>query len=253
MIHSFIFSPSGTTSKISKTFVSNLGTKAHTYDLTVKGTDSIEIKSETDIAVFVMPVYAGRIPSLAAERIQTVKGNGQKAVVIVVYGNRDYDDALVELSDIVTACGFKVIAAGAFIAQHCIFPKVATGRPDVADEAKLSEFAGVVTKTIAAGGSLDLNIIKGNRPYKKVVGVPLHPEVDKRKCDSCRTCVSQCPTGAIDNENPKHTDSKKCITCCRCINICPRDARHFGGMLYKIAGWKFVKDNSRRLEPEWFV
>lgn len=81
----------------------------------------------------------------------------------------------------------------------------------------------------------------------------MHPDVDKQKCNSCGSCALQCLTGAIDMQNTKLTDGKKCMMCCRCINVCPSDARHLGGLLYKVAGWKFVKDNSRRLEPEWFV
>lgn len=253
MLHSFIFSPSGTTAKIAEIFTCCIGTETTTYDLTVKEPDKITPISVSDIAVFSMPVYAGRIPAIAADRLRAVHGNVQKAVVIAVYGNRDYDDALAELADIVTAQGFKVIAAGAFIAQHCIFPKVAAGRPDVGDEEKLRAFADTVIRTIARDGSLDLNSIKGNRPYKKASGVPLHPVADKQKCNGCGKCASQCPAGAIDIENPTLTDSDKCIACCRCINICPQEARHFGGMLYRMAGWKFVRDNSRRLEPEWFV
>lgn len=253
MIHSFIFSPSGTTAKVANIFTKYLGDETEIYDFTVKELGSIEFMSESDIAVFAMPVYAGRIPELAAKRLRSVRGNGQKAVVIVVYGNRDYDDALLELGDIVTACGFKVIAAGAFIAQHCIFPSVATERPDAGDEEKLYAFAEVVNHTIADGGLLDLNAIKGNRPYKKVSKVPLLPKVDGDKCIDCGRCVTQCPTGAIDMKNPKLTDGEKCMMCCRCINVCPHNARHIGGLLYKIAGWKFVRDNSRRLEPEWFV
>ena len=67
------------------------------------------------------------------------------------------------------------------------------------------------------------------------------------------TCAGQCPVQAIDPENPRVTDGSKCIACCRCINVCPQKARRFGGVLYKMAGWKFVRDNARRLEPEWFV
>ena len=253
MIHAFIFSPSGTTAKVAKIFINYLGAETKTHDLTLEESGNINLSAESNVAVFAMPVYAGRIPALAAKRLQTVTGNWQKAVVIVVYGNRDYDDALVELGDIVAARGFKVIAAGAFIAQHCIFPKVATGRPDAEDEKKLSAFADIVSQKIVGEGLLDLNAIKGNRPYKKAAGVPLHPNVDKQKCNSCGKCATQCPTRAIDLKNPTLTDGKKCMMCCRCINVCPNEARYLGGMLYKIAGWKFIKDNSRRLEPEWFV
>ena len=253
MIHSFVFSPSGTSREVADIFTKAMGMDYKTHDLTVHGIGRIDIKDADDMVVFVAPVYAGRVPALAAERFLAVNGHGQKAVAIAVYGNRDYDDALVEMCDIVSARGFELIAAGAFIAQHCIFPKVATDRPDASDEKRLARFASLVRKRIISDKPLDLNMVKGNRPYKKPTGVPLHPQANKKKCNSCGTCAAQCPTGAIDASNPRMTDAKKCIACCRCINVCPQDARSFGGLLYKVAGWKFCKDNSRRLEPEWFV
>ncbi len=253
MIHSFVFSPSGTSRKVADIFIEAMDMDSKTHDLTVHGIGSIDIKDANDIVVFVAPVYAGRVPALATERFQAVNGHGQKAIAIAVYGNRDYDDALVEMCDIISARGFNLIAAGAFIAQHCIFPKVATARPDASDEKKLVRFASLVRERIISGMPLDLDIVKGNRPYKKTTGVPLHPQANQKKCNSCRICAAQCPTGAIDAADPRKTDANKCIACCRCINVCPQDARSFGGLLYKVAGWKFCKDNSRRLEPEWFV
>ncbi|WP_363324589.1 4Fe-4S binding protein, partial [uncultured Duncaniella sp.] len=35
-------------------------------------------------------------------------------------------------------------------------------------------------------------------------------------------------------QNTNLTDGKKCMMCCRCINVCPSDARHLGGLLYKV-------------------
>lgn len=253
MIRSIVFSPSGSTAKVADIFTRSMEMESTRHDITVHGIDSTDIEDSDDLVVFAAPVYAGRIPPLAAERLQGVTGNGQKAVALAVYGNRFYDDALVEMCDILTARGFKLVAAGAFIAQHCIFPKVATGRPDASDETKLQEFARLVRERIDSGKMLDLNTVKGNRPYKKAAGVPLHPATEKKKCNECGTCATQCPTGAIDATDPKKTDATKCITCCRCINVCPQQARHLGGILYTVAGWKFCKDNARRLEPEWFL
>lgn len=252
MIRSVVFSPSGTTTKVSGLLSGFLGEKSTTYDITVSNPEHLEFEDEGDIVVFAMPVYAGRIPALAAERLQVVKGNGQKAIAVVVYGNRDYDDALVELCDIMAERGFKVVAAAAFIAEHCIFPKVAAGRPDAEDTAMIEQFADYVRRKIKENILLDLTTVKGSRPYKKASPVPLTPEVDKSRCNECGTCAGQCPAGAIDAENPVKTDSSKCISCCRCINVCPTEARHFGGLLYKMFGLKFVRDNKRRLEPEWF-
>lgn len=253
MIDSVIFSPSGTSAKIAGILTDTLGKKTTTYDITVQDTDLSPLGNKERLAIFTVPVYAGRIPAIAAERLKRAYGNRQKAVAIVVYGNRDYDDALAELCDILESRQFDVIAAGAFIAQHCIFPKVASGRPDAGDIDKISEFAALVRQKIENGTSLDIKTVKGNRPYKKAARVPLHPTADKKHCNRCGICARNCPTGAIDITDPTKTDGTQCITCCRCINICPQSARSFGGILYRVAGFKFVRDNSRRLEPEWFI
>ena len=49
-----------------------------------------------------MPVYAGRVPALAVERLKGIKTSGVKCVIVAVYGNRAYEDALVEMQDIAT-------------------------------------------------------------------------------------------------------------------------------------------------------
>ena len=89
------------------------------------------------------------------------------------------------MCDIISARGFNLIAAGAFIAQHCIFPKLANDRPDSSDEKKIAEFASLVSARIISDKRLDLKTVKGNLPYKKTVGVPLQPKADKKKCSSC--------------------------------------------------------------------
>lgn len=224
MLHTIYFSPSGTTKTTVELLSKALDNEITPYDITVKA-DSINIDSTEDVVLFASPVYAGRIPPLVTERLSGIKGKGQKSVVVVLYGNRDYDDALLELCEIISNQGFNVVAAGAFIAEHCIFPKVAANRPDAEDKLRIEEFAKSVRDVITLGKLLDLNKVKGNRPYKKIVGVPIHPKVDRKQCNSCGTCTNECPTGAIGKDNPQQTDTQKCITCCRCIRVCPKDAR----------------------------
>ena len=253
MLKAYYFSPSGTTKEIISLVAKAIDENSSLYDMTLSTVDAAVNKNSEDIVMVGCPVYAGRIPPIVLERMANIKGNGQKAIAVVVYGNRDYDDALLELSELLNNKGFTTIAAGAFIGQHCIFPKVASNRPDSEDKMKINQFATEVKDAIKNIQPLDLSKVKGNHPYKKIVGVPLHPSIDKHKCNRCGKCADECPTHSIDSNNPTKTDDKSCITCCRCINICPQNARGLGGLLYKVAGWKFVKDNTRRLEPEWFV
>lgn len=247
MLHTFFFSPSDTTRKYAKAMTDAFGGESQLIDLTH---GSCEIESELidgDTVLLISPVYAGRIPALAADLFRQIDGHGMRAIVAVVYGNRDYDDALLELADIAVNDGFDVIAAGAFIAQHCIFPKVANGRPDTSDMAVAADFM----ERAKESDNLDISTIKGNRPYKKPGAVPLQPQTDENECLSCGVCARECPTGAIDPVTLA-TDKNKCITCCRCIAVCGSHARKFKGVKYATVGKIFCAQNSKRREPELF-
>ena len=247
MLHTFFFSPSDTTRKYAKAMTDAFGRESQLIDLTH---GSCEIESELidgDTVLLISPVYAGRIPALAADLFRQIDGHGMRAIVAVVYGNRDYDDALLELADIAVNDGFDVIAAGAFIAQHCIFPKVANGRPDASDMAVAADFM----ERAKESDNLAISTIKGNRPYKKPGAVPLQPQTDENECLSCGVCARECPTGAIDPVTLA-TDKNKCITCCRCIAVCGSHARKFKGVKYATVGKIFCAQNSKRREPELF-
>lgn len=247
MLHTFFFSPSDTTRKYAKAMTDAYGGESQLIDLTH---GSCEIESELidgDTVLLISPVYAGRIPAMAADLFRQIDGHGMRAIVAVVYGNRDYDDALLELADIAVNDGFDVIAAGAFIAQHCIFPKVANGRPDASDLAVAADFM----ERAKESDKLDISTIKGNRPYKKPGAVPLQPQTDENECRSCGVCARECPTGAIDPVTLA-TDKNKCITCCRCIAVCDSHARKFKGIKYAMVGKIFCSQNSKRREPELF-
>lgn len=251
------FSATYTTRKVVRALAQMFGCEVEEHDVTDALPDSaMNLGRDGELLIVGMPVYAGRIPRRGAEALDKVKGDGAPAIAVCVYGNRDYDDALLELNDTLTTNGFKVIAAGAFIAQHSIFPQLAAGRPDKDDMAKLEAFGKRCKDKLDDWCEGDITIdlrIKGNRPYKKPGAVPLHPHGDKNKCNECRTCAKLCPTGAIDAQNPCHTDGSKCISCGRCVAVCPQHARHFGGILYSIAEKKIVGGNRERKEPEWFT
>lgn len=247
MLHTFFFSPSDTTRKYAKAMTDAFGGELQLIDLT-HGSCEIESElSDGDTVLLISPVYAGRIPAMAADLFRQIDGHGMRAIVAVVYGNRDYDDALLELADIAVNDGFEIVAAGAFIAQHCIFPEVANGRPDASDMAVAANFI----ERAKESDKLDISTIKGNRPYKKPGAVPLRPQTDENDCRSCGVCARECPTGAIDPVTLK-TDKNKCITCCRCIAVCGSHSRKFKGVKYATVGKVFCTQNSKRREPELF-
>ncbi len=252
-IHLIYFSATNTTKSLLKSIFEDKS-NVEQHNIT-RGLDAELIFPEDELAVFGVPVYAGRVPSIAAETLQKIKGNGTPAIIVVVYGNRDYDDALLELKNIVASNNFKIIAAGAFVAEHAIFPQVANGRPDAEDKQKISDFAQKAISLLNNCDDLSSlpNIsVKGNYPYKEAKSIPLKPR-GNRRCNKCGACVKGCPAKAISEERPQKTNKELCISCARCIHICPQKARHFGGLLYKLAGKKFVSAYGKtRREPEVF-
>lgn len=207
-----------------------------------------------DVAVVASPVYGGRLPVQVAEALARLKGNGATAAAMVVYGNRDFDDALLELTDLLGAAGFRIAGAGAFIGCHSIFPKVATSRPDASDEQTLADFGDACRQTITSGFNADnVPFIKGNRPYKKAAGVALHPSAKAADCTQCGKCAARCPMGAIDKATPFATDAAKCISCGRCIAGCPKGARRYSGLSYSLIGFIFKAAFSKPKSPTWLT
>lgn len=78
-------------------------------DLTYPFADQKTIPSDT-LTIIGVPTYAGRVAPTALERLQKIKGDNTPAITIVLYGNRDYEDALLELRDTVKQLGFIPVA-----------------------------------------------------------------------------------------------------------------------------------------------
>lgn len=255
MVHSVYFSATFSTKRVVNEIANRLGTVVSETDLTLSQPARVLDIHPSDILVVGVPVYGGRVPLMALPGLNMIKGNKTPCILVAVYGNRDYDDALVELSDIVERNGFRPVGAAAIVAEHSIFPKVAAGRPDDLDWTLINNFCAALLPALTTGGceaeDRKVSTLKGNRPYRKSGPVPIHPSANSL-CNSCGKCARECPAGAIHTDHPSHTDKQICIACARCIKVCPQQARSFRGLLYKIAGWKFTRDNSARKEPEFF-
>lgn len=250
-ITTLYFSATYTTKRVVEAVAANLSNEVTTYDLTNDAsTEEVAIPADEFVVVGV-PVYAGRVPAMAVERLRRFRGDNTPAVVVAVYGNRHYDDAVLELHDIMTECGFRTVAAGAFIAQHSIFPKVGAARPDAEDMADIKTFAAKSAELVANGfGEIAL---PGNRPYKVPGGIPIWPTASK-KCSACGVCARLCPAGAINPSAPKGVDKTKCIKCGRCIVVCPTKARRFYGIKYSLAAARFNSAfATRRANETWFA
>lgn len=215
----YYFSPTGGTKKVSDIFAAVVGKEAVWHDLGDKQT--VIEQPQGELIVVAAPVFAGRIPSVVSEKIKMLAGEGKKAVTIAVYGNRAYEDALLEMNDILKQAGFTVIAAAAFVAQHSIVPEVGTGRPDAEDIKEIRAFAEAVKNSTSAE-----NIhVPGNRPYKPEMKVAAAP-LSLSSCTACGVCAKICPTDAIAAAEGKMvTDVSKCILCMACVHACPLQAR----------------------------
>ena len=179
--------------------------------------------SHEDVVLLCAPVYAGRLPDIGL--FENIKGENTPAVCIVTYGNRDYDDALLELKNVCEKRGFHAIGAAAFIAEHTFSEFVAADRPNEEDEMKIEELAKYIKRCLKEDKWREKALaVKGSYPYtcmpKKM---PFAPQPNARCC-RCGSCVRKCPVGAIDGKTIL-TDKEKCIACFACVKGCTRKGR----------------------------
>jgi ferredoxin len=251
-LYEICFSPTGGTKKAADMFAHGLGDDSQFIDLTDSKVAFSDVTlEENDVAVIAVPSYGGRVPQTATERLSAIRGNGAKAVILCVYGNRAYEDTLVELEDVAKQAGFRVIAATAAIAEHSIARQYATGRPDTQDQAKLHTFAEKIRAKLEAGDLIEPTV-PGNRPYKKGGGAGMIPKPTK-DCVKCGLCAKECPVQAIDPNDPKEVDGKACISCMRCVSVCPHGARKVNGVMLAAVGAALKKVCSDRKEPELYL
>ena len=244
------FSPSGTSQKVADSIASSFGQEKEICNLLIFNSEK-ELKSE-DVAVVVMPVFAGRLPKAARERLSKIKGNETPAIAVVNYGNAHVTDSLLELTDLLRENNFNVIAAASTVSHHSIFDGVAVGRPDESDMEKIDEFAKKCIEKLESNESLESDI-PGNRPYTDYKQLPFEISCDETLCAFCYDCVSICPEKAIPEDDPIETDLNSCSRCTACISICPEDARKFSGAAFEAKKPDFEKANSERKEPEFYL
>ncbi len=218
----YYFSPTGGTKKAAGILADTLSGTVVPHDL---GRKAALTPGEAEVALIAAPVYGGRVPALVSEQVQQLAGAGKKAITLVVYGNRAYEDALLELNDAAAAAGFHVVASGAFVAEHSFHRAVAAGRPDAQDTAELQAFAEAILAKLDREGELAPVSVPGNRPYKAAMSMPVTP-IFLPNCGGCGLCMRLCPTGAISRaDGALVTDAAQCILCLACVVGCPRSAR----------------------------
>lgn len=267
-VYSCYFSATGTTEKIvkklSNLIASQLNLPLFHYDFTTKEARKNIPNFEKDSFIIMgTPVIAGRVPNLLLPFLQELKAKNCYGIPIVLYGNRNYDDALIELSILMQNAEIQVIGAGAFIGEHSFSTILGAGRPDDKDLTILEEFA---YKTVKKLRENSLNLIE-EIPGDKTLSVYYKPRdrygnhIDIRKvkpktnenCTKCMLCAKICPLSSISFEDVSQVVGI-CMKCCACIKRCPENAKYFDdeGYLYHKTELEEQYTHIRR-EPEYFV
>jgi diguanylate cyclase (GGDEF)-like protein len=223
-VHHLTFSPNGTTLKAGSFIANKLGEEILINVTTKYKRNFTTTVNENELLILSYPSYAGRIPKTFVDYLKdNVSIKGAKVVLVTTFGNRDFEDCLVEGEDIVKELGGNVIGATSVVAEHCYTNKLAPNHPNQKDLLVLDEFAKIILSRFN-GGNLCV-AIPGNRPYRKGAEYlkPFYmPVLIAPKCIECNECVAVCPTRAM-----RFNDASICIHCCACINACPTKALSF--------------------------
>lgn len=262
------FSATGTTKKIVNEIGNRLIEKDRDMSLNVmdftlpKAREKAIDFSEDDLVIVGVPVYAGRVPNVLLKYFDIISGNGALAASIVVYGNRHYDDALIELRDILKLKGFTVMAAAAFIGEHAFSYTLAKDRPDEKDMKLAKDFADRLYNKITTQTSMETIDVKGNFPYRKYYmpkdenGIPqdirkVKPKTSN-KCIDCKLCAKVCPMGSIDYDDVYKLNGI-CIKCNACVKRCPAEAKYFDDRMYLRHKRELEIQFEKRKEPDFFL
>ncbi|WP_457577641.1 EFR1 family ferrodoxin [Desulfomarina sp.] len=251
------FSPTGTTRKIVESIAEGMRCEQiELMDFTKRSQrKNGSFDFSHDLIIIAAPVYYGRVPEEIVPFLKSLKVRDKPAVIVVVYGNREYDDALLELHDISMSQGFCPVAGGAFVAEHSYSSSalpIAPARPDT-DDIRMAQLFGTKVmdklKAVDADDSLPMITVPGNFPYKEPENLQMlkqarktlsfTPETDLDKCIQCGLCVEVCPTEAIDRADVSVIDRWQCIICFACIKNCPSGAKqmvepHFIGAVERL-------------------
>ena len=256
------FSPTKTTEKAVEGIAQGIQVDiVEQLDLTPPEARTREFEEMHDELVIIgAPVYGGRIPPKAVYRLRRIKGNGTPAGVVAVYGNRAYEDALLELRDLAVELGFRPVAGGAFIGEHSYDSEatpIASGRPDAQDLEKAKGFGELIREKMREMRTLDEMPslqVPGDFPYKEW-GPPsdISPLTDETQCTLCEICATICPTAAITVGDTVMTDQNACILCSACVKNCSTGARAWENpWVTGAANWLSTNCRERK-EPEMYL
>ncbi|MEN6341017.1 MAG: 4Fe-4S binding protein [Methanospirillum sp.] len=256
------FSPTGTSKAVVRAIAEGIGhDRTDLLDITAPEARERPLRAAADeLLVVAVPVYMGRVPAVLDDWLAAVEAAGTPTVCVAVYGNRVYEDALLELRDRLAAAGCRPIAGAAYIGEHSFSragTPTAAGRPDAGDLAHAESFGRAIREKLLAAPSADAipeAALPGCRPYR---GDPTLWLVDFIEvgdgCTHCGVCAAVCPVGAIDPDDSARVETARCITCCACIKRCPAGARTMKPGLVMDASVRLHTLYGERKEPEIFL
>jgi ferredoxin/flavodoxin len=246
------FSPTGTTKSVIKHILPEFETEQEEIDLTpYESRNQYYSFNENELVIIGTPVYGGRVPITAEERIKLLSGNNTPTVLVETYGNIHYSNALFELGSIVAERGFITIGAAIVVSEHNAVSGIATGRPDAHDLSAVSSFIVQIKDKLTNASGVESIVLKGTMPKALRGKQPLWPRANN-KCTHCGVCSKLCPANAIDD--PQKKAGRACIHCLRCVKNCPQKARTYG-ILLKVGAKLLLALNGsgKEKQPEFFI
>lgn len=106
------FSPTGTTKTITESITQGISPEfVEMIDITKRSERNDQpLLGEGDIVILSIPVYYGRVPEEILPYLTSLKAKQNPVVLVAVYGNRAFEDALKELHDIAVNAEFIPVA-----------------------------------------------------------------------------------------------------------------------------------------------
>lgn len=268
-IKAVFFSPTGNTQQVVELIAARLAQKfsvpveVDDFTLPAAHVDTRTYSSE-DVVVFGVPTYAGRIPNKVLPFVQTLfKGNQTRAIAVVTFGNRSFDNSLSELASELEKNHFSVVAAGAVVCKHA-FAEIGIGRPDTTDQKRIAAFADTAFEklqksekplpnaSIKKNEALTAYYVPLGTDGKPVNFLKAKPVTDKAKCDNCGVCAAVCPMGSID-KNDVSLVPGICIKCQACIVKCHTKAKFFDDPLFLSHKTMLEHNYTRAAVSEFFA
>lgn len=249
--------------EIGKTLADKLNIEYKEIDFTPLSAreNNLEFNND-DIVILGIFTVAGRVPNLMLPYLNTIKGNGAVGAAVSLYGNRNPDDCLVELQDLMENGEITVIGGGYFVGEHSFSDILGKNRPDKDDLNVAREFADKLYSILESGGELKTAKLPGERPYRAYyqprdrhgVSIDIRKVKPKtnEKCTDCKLCVKLCPLGSIEFDDVSVV-SGICMKCCACIKKCPEGAKYFDDEGYLYHKTELEEVYFERAKSEFFV